>query len=232
MTMSTVLALPGLLCDRLVWERQITGLTDVADVVVPAYPDCDDLADMARVALSTTDGPVSIVGHSMGARVALEAWALAPERIDRLALLDTGVHGVRPDEHEGRRRLTDLSASDGMAALADAWLPPMVHPSRRNDTAFMAPMHTMVQRNTPEQHAAQIRALMGRRDQTSVLASVTVPTLIAVGRSDEWSPVDQHEAMLEQVPHARFVVIEKCGHMATVEQPEVVTDLLRSWLGA
>jgi len=61
---------------------------------------------------------------------------------------------------------------------------------------------------------------------------VTVPTLIAVGRSDEWSPVDQHEAMLEQVPHARFVVIEQCGHMATVEQPEVVTDLLRSWLVA
>ncbi len=226
----TVLALPGLLCDRFVWERQIEALGDDADVVVAAYGSADSLVSMARLALGSVAGTVSVVGHSMGARVALEAWALEPERIERLALLDTGIHGVAPGELDGRRAIVQVSAEHGMAALDDAWLAPMVHVDRRHDDAFMAPLRAMVRRFTPALHAAQITALSTRRDQTPLLASVTVPTVIAVGDADDWSPVAQHEAMLEHLPHAKLTVIDNSGHMTTVEQPDAVTGLLRSWL--
>jgi pimeloyl-ACP methyl ester carboxylesterase len=218
------------LCDGFVWERQIEAFGDDADVVVVSYGSADSLVSMARLALESVTGTVSVVGHPMGARVALEAWALEPERIERLALLDTGVHGVTPGELEARRAIVEVSAEHGMAALDDAWLAPMVHVDRRDDDAFMAPLRAMMRRFTPSLHAAQITALSTRRDQTPVLASVTVPTVIAVGDADEWSPVAQHEAMLEHLPHAKLTVIDHAGHMTTVEQPDAVTGLLRSWL--
>ncbi len=230
LTRPTVLALPGLLCDEFVWHHQIEALGNDADVVVAAYGPADSLESMARRSLESVAGTVSIVGHSMGGRVALEAWEHAPERIERLALFDTGVHGVTPGELQGRRAIVELSAQHGVAALNDAWLAPMVHGDRRDEDAFMAPLRAMIERFTPELHAAQITALSTRRDQTALLASVTVPTLIAVGDADEWSPVSQHEAMLEHLPHAMFAVIEHSGHMTTVEQPDVVTELLRTWL--
>ena len=111
---------------------------------------------MARAALALKEGPIVVIGHSMGARAALEMVRLAPERIVRLALLDTGVHPRRDGEEATRQVLVDLAFDDGMAALADRWLPPMVHEARVGDTALMAPLKAMVMRATPEQHRRQI----------------------------------------------------------------------------
>ncbi len=229
-----VLALPGLLCDRSIWEPQIEGLTDLADVVVADFSELDNLTDMAHAALALVGGPhdrpVDVVGHSMGARVAFEVWRLAPERVRSLVVLDTGTHPLGPDEPANRKRLLDVSAQQGMRALADTWLPPMVHPDRRQDEAFMAPLVEMVMRATPEQHARQIRALLQRPDAGPLLATITVPTLVIVGRQDEWSPVAQHEAIVDAVATARLEIVDGSGHMVTVEQPDAVTALLRDWL--
>ena len=101
-----------------------------------------------------------VLGHSMGARVALEMIRAAPHRITWLGLLDTGVHPVREGEQADRQALVDLAFEHGMGALADRWLPPMVHEARRQDPLLMEPLKAMVMRATPEQHRRQIRALL------------------------------------------------------------------------
>jgi pimeloyl-ACP methyl ester carboxylesterase len=126
--------------------------------------------------------------------------------------------------------LLDISAQQGMQAFADAWLPPMVNPDRRSDASLMAPLTDMVMRATPEQHVRQIRALLNRPDATPLLGTITVPTLVMVGRQDEWSPLAQHQAITTAIRGARLEVVEDAGHMAPVEQPAAVTALLRSWL--
>jgi len=225
-----VLALPGLLCDELVWRSQADALREVADFVIADFSEHDDLTEMARAALALVDGQVHVVGHSMGGRVALEAWRLAPDRVRSLVLLDTGVHGVVPGERESRQLLLDVSSKIGMSELAAAWLPPMVDPSRHSDEALMGSLREMVMRATPDQHARQIRALVERPDATTLLSTITVPTLVVVGRHDEWSPVDQHEQIARLIPNSRLEVVEGAGHMTTVERPDVITALLRRWL--
>jgi pimeloyl-ACP methyl ester carboxylesterase len=225
-----VLALPGLLCDEYVWRAQIAGLADVADVTVADVSRHDDLNAMARAALDLVDGPVHVVGHSMGGRVAFEIWRIAPERVRSLVVMDTGVHGATSAEPANRQRLLDVAAHDGMRALADAWLPPMVHPSRRGDDTLMQSLRDMVMRATPESHARQIGALLNRPDATALLGTITVPTLVVVGRDDEWSPLAQHEQIAAAISGARLVVVENSGHMVTVERPDEVTALLREWL--
>ena len=229
-TRPAVLALPGLLCDDTIWEPQVAGLADIADVTIADFAQLDDLTAMARAALDLVDGPVHVVGHSMGGRVAFEIWRLAPERVRSLVVLDTGSHPAAPNEADSRQVLLDVSAQQGMRALADAWLPPMVHPDRRDDPAFMGSLVDMVMRATPEQHARQIHALLTRPDASPLLGTITVPTLVIVGRDDEWSPVAQHEKIAAAIPTARLEIVEDSGHMVTLERPEAVTALLRDWL--
>jgi len=229
-TRPTMLAVPGLLCDEFVWQFQAAALADIADITVADVSEHDDLGEMARAALTTVDGPVDVVGHSMGGRVAFEIWRLAPERVRSLVVLDTGTHPAGPDEPASRGRLTDMSTRQGMGALADAWLPPMVHPDRRTDAAFMEPLRAMVGRATPVQHARQTHALLTRPDATRLLGSITVPTLVIVGRQDEWSPIAQHERLAAAIPGARLEIVEHSGHMVTVEQPAAIATLLRDWL--
>ena len=226
-----VLAIPGLLCDESVWAAQIAALDAVADVTVVDLTAFDDITDMARAALRTVDGQVHVVGHSLGGRIAFEIWRLAPERVRSLVVLDTGVDPAAPGEQERRQIVLDL-AVDGMDALAAAWLPPMVHPDRRTDEGFMAPLRDMVQRFDRTQHARQITALLRRPDAAPLLGSITVPTLVVVGRQDAWSPLAQHERIAAAIPGARLEVVENSGHMVTVERPDVIAALLVDWVTA
>src|SRR4051794_6153228 len=130
--------LPGLLCDRVTWARQLEGLAELAEVRVPSFYGCDSIPTMAQSVLRDAPSRFSVAGHSMGARVALEIVRAAPGRVERLALLDTGTHPVGAGEAEKRQALVDLARRDGMAALAAAWLPPMVHPDAPSrDPALM-----------------------------------------------------------------------------------------------
>ena len=226
-----VVLLPGLLCDASIWAVQRAALAPHADVAVADFSRQDSLDAMARDALSLSDRPLTVIAHSMGARVAFEMVRAAPERIERLAVLDTGAHPRRDGEEASRQVLVDLAFRDGMAALAERWLPPMVHEARIHDEALMGPLKEMVMRATPEQHARQIRALLDRPDARPVLRTIRCPTLVLVGRQDRWSPVAQNEEIASLIPQAELVVIEDSGHMTPAEQPEQVSQALLSWLG-
>jgi pimeloyl-ACP methyl ester carboxylesterase len=228
----SLLLLPGLLCDAASWAPQVAAFAPGRPTQVADYGDADRITAMAEAALAAAPARFALAGHSMGARVALEVWRLAPERVARIALLDTGVHPVREGEAAKRHALRDLGYAKGMAAVTGAWLPPMVHPDRRGDAALMEPLRAMVQRFSPRRFEGQLEALLNRPEAEAVLDTVTCPVLIGGGRQDAWSPPAQHEAMATRLPHARLVVFEDCGHMAPVERPEAVTAALERWLEA
>lgn len=230
MGLSQLLLLPGLLCDESIWAKQAASLADSAEVTVPVYRSARRLEEMARVALDAVDGPIAVAGLSMGARVALEMWRAAPERIERLALFDFWVGPVADGEPDRRKVLTDLSETEGMKALAEKWVGGMVNPDRLDDAALVQPLHEMVCTYTHEQHVGQIDALLNRVDLWPLLPTIDVPTLVAIGRQDPWRTVDQHRQMADAIPGSRLVVIEDCGHLSPAEQPAVVTELIRDWL--
>ncbi len=230
MTAAPPLFLPGLMCDQSIWDAQMRALAEFHPVAVPGYGDARTLADMAARALALAPPVFSLVGHSMGARVALEVFRAAPERVERLALLDTGVHPLQPGEPAKRQALLDIGRNHGIERLVDEWLPPMVHPHRRGDAAIMAPMHAMSCVGGFARVEAQIEALLSRPDVIPLLSTIRCPTLVATGRQDEWSPVEQHERIAELIPGAELVIFEESGHMAPVEVPDQVNAALRRWL--
>lgn len=232
-----LLLLPGLLCDDAVWSGVIARLGGGARCAVPAYAGERTLEAMALRVLAGAPPRFALAGHSMGARVALEAVRLAPERIERLALLDTG-HRARPEgpagesERTKRFALLALARDQGMRAMGREWIRAMIHPTRLADSELTGAIVAMVERRTPGEFAAQIEALLARPDRTATLRAVGVPTLVGCGRDDAWSPLDQHREITALVPGARLVAFDDCGHMAPMERPDAVAGALADWLGA
>lgn len=232
--MSTVYLLPGLLCDEQVWPAQRAALEPHARCVVPDWRGLTTLEAMAHHVLRDAPPRFAIAGHSMGGRVALEVARLAPERVERIALLDTGFDPIAPGEagekeRAGRLALLELARSEGMRAMGRVWARGMVHPDRL-DTPLFDTILDMIERRTPDQFEAQIHALINRPDGRGTLASLRCPTLLLCGREDAWSPLARHEQMHAMLPHSRLVVVEHSGHMSTMEQPQAVSQALLDWL--
>jgi pimeloyl-ACP methyl ester carboxylesterase len=226
-----IVFLPGLLCDARVFEAQTRALAPFAETKVPDFTQAASITEMGQVALAAFDGPVTLVGFSMGGRAALEALRLAPSRIDKLVLMDTGAHPGSDKEMPGRLAVIELAHKEGMKALAAKWLPPMLHPARETDPELIAPLTEMVLGMTPEIHERQIRALMGRPDAGPLLAKIACPTLVMVGRQDRWATLEQHQALHAAISGSRLEVIEDAGHFACYERPNAVNAALLDFLG-
>jgi pimeloyl-ACP methyl ester carboxylesterase len=166
----------------------------------------------------------------MGGRVALEVMRRAAGRVERLALLSTGVHPVLPGEAEKRQALIDLAWREGMPVLARQWIPPVLHPMKRNDALLVDALVAMWCRSTPAIHEGQIRAALNRQDARPLLAGIDCPTLVVGGADDPWSPVQQQAEIAAAIPRAELAIISECGHMVAVEQPAELNRLLRDWL--
>jgi pimeloyl-ACP methyl ester carboxylesterase len=225
-----LILLAGLLCDRYMWQEIGALLADIADVTIFSFAGFDSISDMATNVLANSPEHSALAGHSMGGRVAFEVYRQAPQRVKQLALLNTGVHPRSETEIPGRQKLLDLSVNSGMEAVADTWLPPMLSDTARQNPALFEQLKQMVLRHSPQDFNGQIQALLNRPHAEKVLSLIQVPTLLISGSEDKWSPVSQHEAIQQQIPDSRLVVLEDVGHMSTVEAPQEIAGAMREWL--
>ncbi len=238
MVRGPLLLLPGLLCDAAVWTPLLAlqpALGDAADCQIMAYGHADSIDAMARAVLRQAPVKFALAGHSMGGRVALEVMRLAPQRVTRIALFDTG-YQARPAGDAGEREraerlaLLELARSEGMRVMAERWASGMVHMERLADKALMNAILDMIERKSADIFAAQINALLERPDATALLPQIACPTLLLCGREDAWSPLARHQQMAAMMPRAHFAIIDDCGHMSTMERPETVAATMLAWL--
>lgn len=231
----SVVLVPGLMCDAIVWQHQIAALSPGRDVQVAEHGLSSTLGAMAERILDHAAPRFALAGHSMGGRVALEVAARAPERVSRLALLDTGYEALAPGEagdreRAGRYRLLEIAQRQGMLAMAKDWARGMVHPARLGDMALMEAIHSMIASAGVAQFEAQIAALLARPDRTALLKSLRLPVLVLCGRDDSWSPYSRHEDMARLIQGSQLIGVPDCGHMSTMEKPEAITSALLAWL--
>lgn len=222
--------LSGLLCDDFVWQEVAERLSEVAHCHIFSFAGCSSITEMAEKVLAGTPQQFALAGHSMGGRVALEVYRLAPHRVSHLALLNTGVHPRSDAEVPGRQRLLDLSLTEGMNAVCEQWLPPMMSDAGRANSALMQQLRDMVTQHTPEEFHGEIQALLNRPDAEAVLPSVNVPTLLLSGDEDAWSPVSQHQDIQQCIQGSHLIGLPQVGHMSTVEAPELIADAFKTWL--
>lgn len=238
-----LLFIPGLMCDAEVWAGQ-TGPLAAAGwrCAVAEHGLANTLTAMAQQALDQADaaglGRLAVVGHSMGGRVAMEVWRLAPQRVAGLALLNTAAHPLGDDaaghaERASRERLLQIGREQGLEVMARDWARPMVAPAWL-DSPLFEQIIAMITRRTPAHHAAQIHALLNRPDAAPALRSVNVPSLLLCGEHDGWSPPARHAEMQALIQAGggatTLTVLPGVGHMAPMEAPQAVNAALATWL--
>ena len=228
-----VVLVPGLLCDAAVWRPQTEALADVLEPWIPDHTRHEDMRAVAAALLR--EAPFerfALSGFSMGGYIALEMIAQAPDRIERLALVDTSARPDRPEQAEARLRLIELAERGRFASVVDVLLPLMLHASHQSDEVIVATIREMARRTGKEAFVRQEQAIMSRADSRPRLAAIRCPTLLICGRDDQLTPLDGHEEMAAWIPGATLTVLDTCGHMSTLERPERVSGALRRWLTA
>lgn len=227
----SLLLLPGLLCDARLWRDQSAALAPLATPVVADLTLDDRIEAMATRALAAVEGPFALAGLSMGGYVALEIMRQAPERVTRLALLDTGARADTDEQKRRRRGLLSLSRSGQFRGVTPRLLPSLIHPSRLNGP-LAAEVMEMAERVGKEAFLRQQEAIMHRIDSRPDLPRITVPTLVGVGAEDALTPPPLAAEMAALIPGARLRHFADAGHLPTMETPEAVNAALAAWLTA
>jgi pimeloyl-ACP methyl ester carboxylesterase len=230
MTRVPLILLPGLLCDEALWAHQTRYLAEVADITVADLTGRDSVAALAADVLATAPQRFAVAGLSMGGYVALEIVRQAPERVVKLALLDTNARADTDKQRRRRRGLMALADRGEFRGVTPRLLPMLIHPDRFGEEALTGEVMTMAERVGRDAFLRQQKLIMDRPDSRPALSSLRLPTLVLCGRQDAISTLEMHVEMAEAIPGARLAIVEECGHLAAIERPHATTALMRDWL--
>lgn len=221
---------PGLLCSDALFHDQIEGLGDIANMRIGRVLKSDNLEAMARRILKTAPDTFALAGLSLGGYVAFEILRQAPERVTRLALLNTNARSDRPEQIAFRRMLIGLANTMGPRNVQAAALPMMVHKSRLSDRALVERVLNMADGVGRDAFVRQQEAIIGRPDNRAFLSEIKCPTVVVVGEQDVLTPVKVAQEMHEGIAGSRLEIIPDCGHLSTMERPKATNTILRAWL--
>jgi len=225
-----ILLLPGLLNDASVFTEQVAALSTVATVEVGDLTIAESITDLAASVLKLASAKrFVLLGLSLGGYVAFEIMRQAPERVAGLVLMDTTARPDTPEASAKREALIKLAATD-FNEVTEQLLPLLAHPDRMNLPAVRGVIQSMASGLGKEVFERQQRAIMGRPDSRPTLKSIACPTLVICGQDDQITPPELATEIANGIKHAKLELIAQCGHLATLDQPELVCDLLLDWI--
>lgn len=220
-----------MMCDASLWRAQEEALGDTHRIHHGDITQDESVGAIASRVLAVAAPSFALAGLSMGGIVALEMWRQAPERIERLALLDTSFRGDPPERRRMRdRQIAEVKQGQLGVILRDELKPRYLASCHRHDSRLLDRALHMGLALGPDVFARQSLALRDRPDSSATLAGISCPTLVLCGEEDSLCTPALHREMAAEIPGALLEIVRDCGHLSTMEQPRAVNDALRAWL--
>jgi pimeloyl-ACP methyl ester carboxylesterase len=230
MAMETLVLVPGLNCTAALYAPQVEALAGTVDIRIADHTRDTSIRAIAERLLAEAPPRFALGGLSMGGYVALEVMQLAPERVTRLALLDTRASPDTDQDAEIRGLTIKFAERGHLDEVHTFFWNRLVHDARRNDNALEAMVLDMQEKTGAACFVRQQRAVLARPDYQPGLGAIRCPTLVLVGAEDAVTPPFMSEDMAAAIPGAELVVVPDCGHLSTLERPAAVTAALSAWL--
>lgn len=230
MTDEPLVLLPGMMCDARLFSPQIERFSSGRAIHLAPLTHAETVQALARTILDNAPSHFALAGLSMGGIVAMEMLRQAPDRITRLALLDTNQRAELPGVSKRREPQIEKVRNGQLADVMRDEMKPNYLADTPQREAILDLCMDMALKLGPELFIQQSRALQSRPDQTATLKQAQVPVLVLCGREDVLCPVDRHEEMAAFIDKSDLVIVEGAGHLSTLEQPQKVNAALETWL--
>ncbi len=221
---------PGMMCDARLYGPQIEALSREMNVMVACATRGERIEEIASDILMSCPQKFALAGLSMGGIIAMEILRRAPERVTRIALMDTNAQAETPQTSAGYEPMIVGVKAGKLDEVMRGFLKPDYLAPGPGRVKVLGMMAEMTRDLGAEVFLRQVRALQRRRDQQATLRKIKVPALVMCGAHDRLTPVKRHEFMAELIPYAKLHIVEDAGHVPTLEAPEEVTDTLRTWM--
>lgn len=220
---TSLVLLPGMLSNHIVWNHQIQNLSDIASIqVIPTAQDTPE--KMVSEILKQAPPLFAMAGHSMGGWLCLEVMKRAPSRVLKLALINTTARLDSEEKKNRRNKLIDRTLAGEFDTIVKELVDFFVFDDKtRREVVSM--FHDV----GPKAFVNQHRAMLARSESLSVLPLIHSPTLVIHAALDQNFSLEEHQELSEKIPGARLAVVENSGHMSPMERPEAITALLRKW---
>ena len=225
-----ILLVPGLVCSPRIFAPVIPALWRFGPVTVANHIRDDHMGAIARRILAEAPPRFALAGHSMGGYIAFEIMRQAPERVAKLALMNTQARPDTPEASDRRRGQIARAKSGEYRAILDELFAGFVHPRRRDDAALRRLVSDMGDDVGPDAFVRQQMAIMSRPASRPTLAWIKCPTLVLSSDEDNIVPNSLSTEMAGGIPGAKLVIIPDCGHLTPPEQPEATAAALVEWL--
>ena len=228
--LETILLLPGTLCDKLLFESQITDLRDLGKCVVIDTATADNLSELAGQILANAPPKFTLLGLSYGGIIAFEILRQASHRVTKLILLNTNYKAPSQATINNQKRFLEMAKRGEFREITtDNLKDAMLHAKHSKKISIRNTVLQMALNVGIKGFINQITAQLNRPDSTVDLPTIQCPTLIIAGRQDTICPVVLHQEMANLIPNSTLQIIEDCGHLSTLEQPATVNQAIKTW---
>ena len=227
--MTPFLLIPGLNANAHVFASAAEALWKHGPVTIANHIEGDGMAGITANILAEAPPRFALAGFSFGGYLAFEILRQAPDRVLKLALIDTSARSDTPESRENRERRITLVEEGRFPAVINQSFPGSVHPENANDADLMAAHAAMSRANGAEAYVRHQKAIIDRPDSRPLLGTIRVPTVVIVGEEDQITPLAVAREMHARINLSRLFIIPGAGHMALLEQPQAVNDALVDW---
>src|SRR4051794_11757420 len=185
---------------------------------------------MAEAILADAPPTFALCGHSMGGYVCFELVRHAPERAQALALVNTSARPDTPEQRQARLDATHLAQRGRFVGVSRRFFPRLVAERARDDAGLLATVQAMAAAVGAQGFVTQQHLILSRPDSGPDLGQIACPTLVVGGREDQVTSSALSVEMYEQMPHGDLHLLSDCGHLAPLERPVRLAQLLISLL--
>lgn len=237
--MTTLFFLHGVGGGRAAWDRQVSHFSERGYRCVawdqPGYGGTAPVEPytferVAEALRRQIEEPAVLVGHSMGGMVAQEIYARFPDRVRALALTFTSPAfpaGGGFARQFVAARTGPLDRGKSMAEIAAGLMPTMR--GAKSDPAGVELARRTMAAVPPDTYRKAVH-LLTTFDRRENLPKIRVPTLLVAGSDDRVAPPAVLEKMSKRIPGARYVLLEGCGHLGPMDQPDAFNTVLETFL--
>ena len=224
-----IVLISGALATPKLWQHQEKFMQETMNIHYLDMQQCHSIPEMARCYAQNAPDQFTLIGFSLGGYVALELFRHIPDKIQKLILINSGAKPISEKGQLERERSIDLIQKGKFDFLISLIFKNSIHDKNKHDS-LLPLAQEMAHEVGADNYTHQLQAIINKPDHLPLLPTITCPTLLITSKQDKVMACRHSEQIASHIKHAELIYIENCGHLATLEQPETINQLLSGWL--